>query len=65
MSAEMFPAFIGKMPPSPESNRRYWTMYCRVCGIEERLAAGPGDPTLIAHTEAHNARFHGNERGEW
>lgn len=52
------PAFIAKMPPSPESNRRYWSMYCRECGIEEMMADSAGDPRLIARRDNHNANIH-------
>lgn len=48
------PAFIGEMSPSPETSRRWWTMYCRECGIEETMYETPDDPRLIEHRDAHN-----------
>lgn len=56
------PARIGQMPPSPETNRRLWTMYCRECGVEEYMAESPDNPGLIEHAEKHNAERHGTER---
>lgn len=53
------PAFIAKMPPSPESNRSYWSMYCKECGIEEMLMDTADDPRLVARRDDHNAKVHG------
>lgn len=58
------PAFIAVMPPSPETARRWWTMYCRACGIEEGMAESENDPRLIAHRDEHNRKFHGSEGRE-
>ena len=55
------PAYITQMPPSPESSRVLWTMICRICGVEEFMADHYDDPRLIAHTEKHNATYHGQE----
>lgn len=52
------PAYVGVMPPSPESARRIWTMYCRVCGVEEFMADSPDDAALLAHRDKHNAEVH-------
>lgn len=48
------PAFIDIMPPSPETSKRWWTMYCRECGIEEGMADSADDERLIARLDEHN-----------
>ena len=53
------PAYIGAMPPSPETSALFWTMYCRACGVEEFMAHDREDPGLIAHRDKHNATIHG------
>ncbi len=52
------PAYIGEMPPSPETAARWWTMYCRACGVEEFMAHDRDDPRLVAHCDDHNRRVH-------
>lgn len=50
------PAHIVPMPPSPETRRRFWTMECHVCGIEEGMTTTPGgDQALRERTARHNA----------
>lgn len=50
------PAFIAIMPPSPETSKRWYSMYCHECGTEEMMADAPGDARLMAHREEHNRR---------
>lgn len=52
------PAFIAIMPPAPETSQRWYSMYCRVCGVEEMMTATADDPRLIAHRDDHNRRHH-------
>ena len=52
------PAFIAIMPPSPETSQRWYSMYCRVCGIEEMMAETADDPRLIARRDGHNRTMH-------
>lgn len=52
------PAFIAAMPPSIETSRRWWTMYCHTCGVEEMLAKTPDDPALLARVREHNITRH-------
>lgn len=59
-AVQVAPAFIAAMPPLPETARRWWTMYCRVCGIEEGMAESENDPRLIARRDEHNSTFHGS-----
>ena len=48
------PAVIRKMPPSPETARRHWEMYCPLCGIEECTADAPDEPRVVARRDEHN-----------
>lgn len=51
-------AFIAIMPPSPETSRRWYSMYCRECGIEEMMTETVDDPRLIARRDEHNGKCH-------
>lgn len=52
------PAYIDIMPPSPETSKRWWSMYCRECGIEEGMADSSDDERLIAQRDEHNRSVH-------
>lgn len=58
------PAFIALMPPSPETSKRWYSMYCRVCGIEEMMAGTADDPRLLARRDEHNRERHAEPQGE-
>lgn len=58
------PAFIAMMPPSPETSKRWYSMYCRVCGIEEMMADTADDPRLVARRDEHNHGHHPAPQGE-
>ena len=58
------PAFIALMPPSPETSKRWYSMYCRACGIEEMMAETEDDPRLVARRDAHNRERHAEPQGE-
>ena len=51
------PAYIGNMPPVPESDRAWFTVYCHECGIEEGMARHPEAQMLVDKRDAHN-RWH-------
>lgn len=44
------------MPPSPETSKRWYSMYCRECGTEEMMADAAGDARLVARRDEHNRR---------
>ena len=48
------PARIQLCPPSPETSRRYFEVYCPVCKVHECLF-GAGDPRLLQRQDEHNA----------
>lgn len=52
------PAFIAIMPSSPETSKRWYSMYCRECGVEEMMAETADDPRLIERRDAHNRVIH-------
>lgn len=50
------PARITLMPESPETRRRFWTMVCHECHIEEGMTTTPGgDQALRERVAQHNA----------
>lgn len=51
------PAIIRKMRPSPETNRRYWEVWCPVCTTEEGMFA-EDDPRLAESRNQHNNLYH-------
>lgn len=58
------PAFIAMMPPSPETSKRWYSMYCRACGVEEMMADTADDPSLVARRDEHNLEGHSAPQGE-
>lgn len=58
------PAFIAIMPPSPETSKRWYSMYCRVCGVEEMMADTADDPRLLDRRDEHNRERHAEPQGE-
>ncbi|WP_417540766.1 hypothetical protein [Microbacterium maritypicum] len=58
------PAFIAIMPPSPETSNRWYSMYCRVCGVEEMMADTADDPRLLDRRDEHNRERHAEPQGE-
>lgn len=51
------PAYIAMMPKSPETILRWWSVYCRECGIEEGMAK-EDTPWLVKLRDDHNAKMH-------
>jgi len=49
------PARIVQMPPSPETNARYWEVHCPVCTTHECMFDGD-DPRLVERRDEHNRR---------
>lgn len=58
------PAFIAIMPPSPETSKRWYSMYCRECGVEEMMADTADDPRLVSRRDKHNRERHSAPQGE-
>lgn len=58
------PAFIAIMPPSPETSKRWYSMYCLVCGVEEMMADTADDPRLLDRRDEHNRERHAEPQGE-
>ena len=58
------PAFIAIMPPSPETSKRWYSMYCRECGVEEMMTDTADDPRMVARRDEHNRKRHSEPQGE-
>lgn len=52
------PAQIEMMPPSPETDAVWYSVYCRECGIEEGMAHEKDSPMLVEKRDRHNVEYH-------
>lgn len=54
-------ALIAPMPPAPESDRLWFTVYCRACGTKECMSRDEHDPLLTERCDEHNALLHSEQ----